>query len=477
MKRISIFLLVGMLIVFQPVKVYAEAGTVAVVGGSIATGGLSAAAFGSAALVGPAVVIVFTALIAAGMNVRLTQASQQAGMTKTEFLKSKIQSFCNEANITLGVFTKTILEDASLAKNGLISLGSSARKQIVQFGNWLFETNQVDTNTGTGSGDGISLGGYNMPISNTITVVAQSGNTFTFTASRDVAWYLARYSSSSDRLCLCAVSNGSFVVNVTGHGAYQSITVRTTGSDMYGQCWEGFYDNQSYSLNVPSVNAYWRTFVGGLDGVWNPGMANPDDTMTGSETDWTQNKDRVLNPDTVLNPGLNPGLDIPQDKSISIDIPDYLDAIGKILDGLRNPAIPGIDDATHMPVDIPYDDTVDPAPTIDDPPADPDIPTPVINPSVPASPDLSVAPFKMDLKGLFPFCIPFDVVDMLKMLKAEPQAPRYTVNWNIPIINQTLNFTIDLTPFNGVATILRTMELIAFCIGLAFVTRSMFIRG
>lgn len=475
MKKIFIFLLVGMLTVYQPMQAYAEAGTISIIGGSIATGGLSAAAFGSAALVGPAVVIVFTALMAAGMNVKLTQASQHAGMTKTEFLKSKIQSFCNEANITLGVFTKTILEDASLAKNGLISLGSSARKQIVQFGNWLFETDQVDTNTGTGSGDTINLGGYNMPISNTITVVAESGNTYTFTASQPVAWFLARYSSSSDRLCLCCVSNVSFMV--TGYGTNQSVTIPTTGANMYGQCWEGFYNNQSYSLNIPSINAYWRTFVGGLDGVWNPGMANPDDTMTGSETDWTQNKDRVLNPDTVLNPGLNPGLDIPQDKSISIDIPDYLDAIGKILDGLRNPAIPGIDDATHMPVDIPYDDTVDPAPTIDDPPADPDTPTPVINPSVPADPNIAIEPLTLPLKNVFPFCIPFDIVDMLRMLNAEPVAPKYTVNWTIPFINQNFSFTVDLSPFNNVASILRIMELIAFCVGLAFVTRSMFIRG
>ena len=476
MKRIMIYLLVGMLIVFQPIKAYADAGTVSIVGGSIATGGLSVAALG--ALSGPAVVIVFTALIAAGMNVRLTQASQEAGMTKTQFIKSKIDQFCSEANITLGVFTKAILEDTSIAKNGLISLGSNARKQIVQFGNWLFESDQVeDPTSASTSGDTITLGGYTMPLTNTLTVIAQSGRQFTFTASKPVAWFLGRY-TSNDRINVCCVCNTSFEVNVVPtYGTTTANAVHTRGQDFYGISWEHFYDNQGYNPGLTYVNGQWQEFIHSLDGVWNPGMAPTDDTMTGKETDWTQNKDRILDPSTYLNPGLNPGLDIPQDKSISVSIPDYLDAIGSILDGTRNPAIPGIDDSTDMPVDVPYDDTVDPDPAIEDPEVDPGPTDPVINPDEPATGDLAVEPFKLDIKSLFPFCIPFDVVDMLKMLKTDPVAPSYNVNWNIPIINQTLSFTVDLSPFNQVASILRTMEIIAFCIGLAFVTRSMFIRG
>lgn len=65
---------------------------------------------------------------------------------------------------------------------------------------------------------------------------------------------------------------------------------------------------------------------------------------------------------------------------------------------------------------------------------------------------------------------------MISMLSADPVAPRYTVNWHIPIINENLIFTVDLSPFNGVAEICRNMETILFCVGLALVTRSL-IRG
>lgn len=80
------------------------------------------------------------------------------------------------------------------------------------------------------------------------------------------------------------------------------------------------------------------------------------------------------------------------------------------------------------------------------------------------------------LTEVFPFCIPFDVYDLLSCLSADPQTPIFTVRFVIPgIINE--EFTIDLTPFNAVAQIVRTMELLVFAIGLALVTRERFLRS
>lgn len=79
------------------------------------------------------------------------------------------------------------------------------------------------------------------------------------------------------------------------------------------------------------------------------------------------------------------------------------------------------------------------------------------------------------LEQVFPFCIPFDIYNFVSALDATPEAP--VINWRfyVPgICDETI--TIDLSVYNNVAALLRTMELLLFCVGLAFVTRKI-IRG
>lgn len=92
--------------------------------------------------------------------------------------------------------------------------------------------------------------------------------------------------------------------------------------------------------------------------------------------------------------------------------------------------------------------------------------------------DTSVADnYRMDLTNIFPFCIPFDLYDFLNCLCAEPEAPNF--KWTIPLSAVGLEdctVEINLDKWDSVAQIFRDMELLAFCIGLAFVTRDL-IRG
>ena len=84
------------------------------------------------------------------------------------------------------------------------------------------------------------------------------------------------------------------------------------------------------------------------------------------------------------------------------------------------------------------------------------------------------------LSDLFPFCIPFDVYEFVKIMDAEPITPSVTLPLPIGIGQNGIvyqDYTVDLTPFNDVAYIFRQLELLAFIIGLAVLTRSMFIRS
>jgi hypothetical protein len=80
-------------------------------------------------------------------------------------------------------------------------------------------------------------------------------------------------------------------------------------------------------------------------------------------------------------------------------------------------------------------------------------------------------------RGVFPFCIPFDLHDFIKALSAAPQTPEVHVPFdlNLPlpgggVLPFHYQFDLDLHQFDGLAEVLRTLEFIAFGVGLLFVT-------
>ena len=70
---------------------------------------------------------------------------------------------------------------------------------------------------------------------------------------------------------------------------------------------------------------------------------------------------------------------------------------------------------------------------------------------------------------------PFDLIEFLGVLNAEPEAPVIRWRFYVPRVVD-YEIEIDLSVFEGVAQIMRTMELLAFCIGLILLTRNI-IRG
>lgn len=88
--------------------------------------------------------------------------------------------------------------------------------------------------------------------------------------------------------------------------------------------------------------------------------------------------------------------------------------------------------------------------------------------------------YTLNLSSFFPFCLPFDFVDMIKCLQAEPQAPKFTFKMPTGYNGSAViwdDYEIDLSIFDTVATVCRAGEFLAFCIGLAMITRNQFIRG
>ena len=90
--------------------------------------------------------------------------------------------------------------------------------------------------------------------------------------------------------------------------------------------------------------------------------------------------------------------------------------------------------------------------------------------------DTDKSNFTRDLRLVFPFCIPFDLVDCIRLFSSEPETPKIDFPIHFPIVNVDYTFTIDLRDFNGVAMLCRSMFLILFIVGLVLATRPL-IRG
>lgn len=138
-------------------------------------------------------------------------------------------------------------------------------------------------------------------------------------------------------------------------------------------------------------------------------------------------------------------------------------------DAVGVPAItpdPGLD-----PIYFPYpgahpDINPDPSP---DPVPDPS-PEPDPNPKPGTETDIDMNDYKVNLTTVFPFCIPFDFIELLKVLDAEPVAPRFEFPVVIPALDYQETVIIDMSIFDEVAQIIRLCETISFIIFLMFAT-------
>ena len=190
-------------------------------------------------------------------------------------------------------------------------------------------------------------------------------------------------------------------------------------------------------------------------------LTNESDVWAGTESNidnWDSTTDKVLSIDdvvtTVRDMVLPISTSIENNKSISADITTTLNDIrDKISDGQQTI----VNSASK---DLTAEDVTDLT-------------------GVPASGSLgSMNKYTFfGLEKVFPFCIPFDLIDFISVLDAEPTAPHF--EWVIPLSvvgGKDLYFEIDLKSFDKVAEVVRLMELLSGCVGLILLTRNI-IRG
>lgn len=150
--------------------------------------------------------------------------------------------------------------------------------------------------------------------------------------------------------------------------------------------------------------------------------------------------------------------------------------------GLGNLPIPGTDPVANTDD---YKNTMEevvtdyieimPAPTPQPKPKPEPNPEPEPDPEPEPEPDpsMDINDYKVNLKGVFPFCIPFDYISLLQALSAEPEAPSFEVPLVIPMLDIEEHYEMDLSMFDDIMVIFRRLELVGFIIGLMFITYKM----
>lgn len=251
-----------------------------------------------------------------------------------------------------------------------------------------------------------------------------------------------------------APSLGGFAVNgtykgATDYGYYKAVSFFTSGAD----------DNPSSTSTVPIVEVPDLTndtiaaffgneipveYVTTIDGVEVGTIAPPEVDIPNGYPEWYTNARPATNPDTqeeitVLPTPLDPNTDT-------------------IPDGVTQP------DTWQGSIADPMPDTgtdTDPDTGTD---TDPDSGT---------SGDGSNRPiddFQVDLTSFFPFCIPFDLYEFIRILCAEPEAPVF--HWEVQDLSGNVySVDVDLSPWNSHAQLFRDAQCLLFIIGLLMLTR------
>ena len=85
--------------------------------------------------------------------------------------------------------------------------------------------------------------------------------------------------------------------------------------------------------------------------------------------------------------------------------------------------------------------------------------------------------YTMDLTQFFPFCVPFDLAYLFEKLRADPEA--LVIDWHfmIPYLDVDIPIEIDLSPFDSLAQLLRSLEVIAFIVALMIGTKNLIQGG
>lgn len=315
------------------------------------------------------------------------------------------------------------------------------------------------------------------------------------------------YSIECDYPLICVdgyiyrVDNGLKTYGIN-YEIYHNGTLRYSGNRV--AVWYWFDDNVSdfsLSLNMPMYNTRAEAEAAIASGDYSGAInyAQPYRIADWLQDDWAG---KLLDPLTGLN-ALSNWANIARHQGLNalgneLDVDAFDDHLRDYFANLGTDHLPEVDPA-KAPILWPagdVDGALDPDTSVDpsrnpairpdpalkpdpgtnpdpdpgkDPGKDPD-PGTDSDPGVTPLPDITMEHYQVDLKDIFPFCIPFDFIELLGVLDAQPRAPCFTFPVVIPALDYREDVKLDLSIFDDVAKVIRLCEKVSFILFLMFVT-------
>lgn len=395
------------------------------------------------------------------------------GNTQIDKLKTWTKTNSDKVN-AWGAATSQEIETAidtwiDKAAKGVIDTGSAVWDSLKAWGGSIYDSmHATDAPTATW-GYGVQL-----PMSGDVYGFSRIGKeygTYFYFTSSDAVFFATTCNDHSEGLLFYSTQpftvNRHVIQTINGKQSsesyfqYENNTVTTISGQVIYSFVDG-YNSSSSSFTPIGVSAVssleLKEVINGMS------IAVPEDEYisVGGVSD-IYDRDKSLDNIGVAVPGIAAGAtDIPIDWGLVGDIAGTLTDVRA---GVKDIA-DTLADAKVFPIDTTRDTVIDSDGDLSNDKAKDDV--------IPAVPNVgTLDDYKLaGLEKVFPFCIPFDLIAFLGCLSAAPEAPAF--DWVFPLPGKDgkeYTLHVDLSPWEPVAKIARTMETLAFCIGLVMITR------
>lgn len=275
---------------------------------------------------------------------------------------------------------------------------------------------------------------------------------------------------------ICSKESDGYYVKHYVDGVIRNSTGGLSGIADYAIYLHYFNSSHDVEMRLAYLDSdAWSNY-----GYWTDVFDVPASGSVSSGAAVSVNKDLVVGGSDLAYPSDDYLVKMPDIPSVDTGTGEvtYPDSIAYTKDAV---AVPYPVDAEGVKVpDIPYDKVVDQSTgkALDDTGTDTDNPSkpgegtdtdkPGDSVNWPSAGDISLPKL---IISKFPFCIPFDVADMIALLETEPKAPVFKMPIKVgSIVNEEIS--LDLEQYSDVIRIIRWGELLLFVAGLAYVTRN-----
>ena len=248
-------------------------------------------------------------------------------------------------------------------------------------------------------------------------------------------------------------------ISITGAIASYSYDIYLKQSKSNGN-WIGIW-NPSYTIDYVDVGSSSLTWGSNLKIVLGSNSYSGAGSICADISRVSAANFDVTNCDTAGNSKSN---SLTMDKSISVTIPDALSIPADTVIGRDVVADPAAVTDALTTADISVSDT-----TAQDSTSTGDL-------TQPKDKTIKLQPLAQAVSDRFPFCVPFDLINMIKSLSAPAVTPHFDITFDKTKFVGGGSFSIDFAQFTTLAAILRWMLYLIFMVFLILVTRKL-IKG